>query len=38
MLGRLVVEAVVVRAPDNVQLRLMRRAAVLPQDIKPDWF
>ena len=37
MLGSLVVEAVVVRAPDNVQLRLMRRMAKLPQQLEPDW-
>ena len=37
MLGQLVVEAVVVRAPDGVQLRLMRRSATLPQALEPDW-
>ena len=37
MLGRLVVEAVVVRAPDGMQLRLMRRMTVLAQDLEEDW-
>lgn len=37
MLGPLVVEAVVVRAPDRVQLRMMRRLGQLDQDLKPDW-
>ena len=37
MLGRLVLEAVVVRAPDGVQLRLMRRSATLSQALEPDW-
>lgn len=37
MLGPLVVEATVVRAPDGMQLRLMRRLAALTQDLAPDW-
>ncbi|KAL1514432.1 hypothetical protein AB1Y20_003531 [Prymnesium parvum] len=37
MLGNLVVEAVVVRAPDGVQLRLMRRVGLLEQELQPDW-
>ena len=37
MLGRLVVEAIVVRAPDGVQLRLIRRCALLTQALEPDW-
>ena len=37
MLGRLVIEAVVLRAPDGVHLRLMRRSAVLAQALEADW-
>ena len=37
MLDRLVVEAAVLRAPDGVQLRLMRRMAELPQSLEQDW-
>ena len=37
MLDRLVVEAAVLRAPDGVQLRLMRRMTELPQALEQDW-
>jgi hypothetical protein len=37
MMGDLVAEAVVLRAPDGVQLGLVRRAARLDHAMEPDW-
>lgn len=37
MMGDLVSEVAIVRAPDGAQLRLTQRAAVLDKAIEPDW-
>ena len=37
MMGDLVAEVVVVRAPDGVQLRLTHNAATLERPTEPDW-
>ena len=38
MMGDLVAEVAVVRAPDGVMLRLVHRSGLLdPKQMKPDW-
>jgi hypothetical protein len=37
MMGNVVADVAVVRAPDGVQVELLRVARVLPQAMEPDW-
>jgi hypothetical protein len=37
MMGNLVADVAVVRAPDGVAVELLRVARVLPQAMEPDW-
>ena len=37
MMGSLVAEVAMVRAPDGVRLELIRRAAYLTHAMQPDW-
>ena len=37
MMGDLVAEVAIVRAPDGVELRLTRQAAVLRRAMEADW-
>ena len=37
MMGELVAEVAVLRAPDGVMLEVIRRAAVVSTPMEPDW-